>query len=48
MIRRIITIDEGKCNGCGLSYAVKTAIGNSGRNIPLRIITISPDGRIAG
>ena len=30
----------------GLSHAVKTAIENSGKDIPLRIVTISPDGRI--
>ena len=30
----------------GLSHAVKTAVANSGKNIPLHIVTISPDGRI--
>lgn len=30
----------------GLPYAVKTAIENSGKAIPLQIVTISPDGRI--
>lgn len=30
----------------GLSYAVKKAIENSGKNIPLDIVTISPDGQI--
>ena len=30
----------------GLSYAVQTAIANSGKNIPLHIVTISPDGNI--
>ena len=30
----------------GLSYAVKTAMENSGKDIPLHIITISPDGKI--
>ena len=30
----------------GLSYAVKTAIENSGKDIPLHIVTISPDGQI--
>ena len=29
----------------GLSYAVQTAIENSGKNIPLTIVTITPDGR---
>lgn len=30
----------------GLSYAVKTAVENSGKNIPLHVVTISPDGSI--
>ena len=30
----------------GLSHAVKKAIENSGKNIPLYIVTISPDGQI--
>ena len=30
----------------GISYAVKTAIENSGKNIALHIVTISPDGKI--
>ena len=30
----------------GLSYAVKTAIENSGKDIPLHIVTVSPDGQI--
>ena len=30
----------------GLPFAVKKAIENSGKNIPLQIVTISPDGRI--
>ena len=30
----------------GLSYAAETAIAQSGKDIPLRIVTISPDGRI--
>ena len=30
----------------GLSYAVETAIQNSGKNIPLNIVTIRPDGQI--
>ena len=29
-----------------LAFAVKKAIENSGKNIPLQIVTISPDGRI--
>jgi len=30
----------------GLSYAAQTALENCGKDIPLKIITISPDGRI--
>ena len=30
----------------GLSHAVKTALENSGKKIPLNIVTISPDGRV--
>lgn len=30
----------------GLSHAVKTAVENSGKDIALNIVTISPDGRI--
>jgi len=30
----------------GLSYAAQTAIENCGKNIPLTVITVSPDGRI--
>ena len=30
----------------GLSYAVQTAMENSGKDIPLTVITISPDGQI--
>lgn len=29
----------------GLSHAVKTALASSGKNIPLNIVTISPDGK---
>ena len=32
----------------GLALAVKRAIENSGKNIPLQIVTIAPDGRIMG
>lgn len=32
----------------GLPYAVKTALENCGKNIPLRIVTIRPDGTLAG
>ncbi len=30
----------------GLSFATKTAIGNSGKNIPCEVITITSDGKI--
>jgi len=44
---RSITVTRMTVPCCGgLSYAVKTAIENSGKNIPLQIVTISPDGRI--
>jgi len=44
---RSVTVTRMTVPCCGgLSYAVKTAIENSGKNIPLRIVTISPDGRV--
>jgi NAD-dependent dihydropyrimidine dehydrogenase PreA subunit len=44
---RSITVTRMTVPCCGgLSYAVKTAIENSGKDIPLHIVTISPDGRI--
>ena len=44
---RSITVTRMTVPCCGgLSHAVKTAIENSGRNIPLYIVTISPDGRV--
>ena len=44
---RSVTVTRMTVPCCGgLSYAVKTAIENSGKNIPLHIVTISPDGRI--
>ena len=44
---RSITVTRMTVPCCGgLTYAVKTAIENSGKNIPLHIVTISPDGRI--
>ena len=44
---RSITVTRMTVPCCGgLSYAVKTAIENSGKDIPLYIITISPDGQI--
>ena len=41
----IVTRMTVPCCG-GLSYAVKTAIENSGKDIPLHIVTISPDGKM--
>ena len=44
---RSITVTRMTVPCCGgLSYAVQTAIEKSGKNIPLHIVTISPDGRI--
>ena len=44
---RSITVTRMTVPCCGgLSYAVKTAIENSGKKIPLYIVTISPDGKI--
>ena len=44
---RSITVTRMTVPCCGgLGYAVKTAIENSGKDIPLHIVTISPDGRI--
>ena len=42
-----VTRMEVPCCG-GLSNAVKMAVANSGKDIPLRIVTISTDGRILG
>lgn len=44
---RSITVARMSVPCCGgLSHAVKTAVENSGKNIPLHIVTISPDGTI--
>ena len=44
---RSVTVTRMTVPCCGgLSHAVKTAIERSGKNIPLNIVTISPDGRI--
>ena len=44
---RSITVTRMTVPCCGgLSYAVKIAIENSGKDIPLHIVTISPDGKI--
>ena len=46
---RSITVTRMTVPCCGgLSHAVKTALENSGKNIPLHIVTISPDGQIIG
>lgn len=44
---RSITLARMTVPCCGgLAYAVKTAIEASGKNVPLDIVTISPDGKI--
>ena len=44
---RSVTVTRMTVPCCGgLSHAVKTALENSGKDIPLHIVTISPDGRI--
>ncbi|MBQ4264222.1 MAG: 4Fe-4S binding protein [Clostridia bacterium] len=44
---RSITVARMTVPCCGgLSHAVKTAVEMSGKDIPLRIVTISPDGKI--
>jgi len=44
---RSVTVTRMTVPCCGgLPYAVKTAIENSGKEIPLSVITISPDGHI--
>ena len=44
---RSVTLTRMTVPCCGgLSFAVKTAIEQSGKEIPLSIVTISPDGRI--
>lgn len=44
---RSITVTRMTVPCCGgLPFAVKTAIEQSGKNIPLHIVTITPDGRI--
>ena len=44
---RSVTVTRMTVPCCGgLPYAVKTAIENSGKDIPLYIVTISPDGTI--
>ena len=44
---RSVTVTRMTVPCCGgLSYAVQTALERSGKQIPLHIITISPDGKI--
>ena len=44
---RSVTVTRMTVPCCGgLAYAVKTAIEMCGKEIPLRIVTISPDGKI--
>ena len=46
---RSVTVTRMTVPCCGgLPFAVKKAIENSGKNIPLHIVTISPDGRMMG
>ena len=44
---RSVTVTRMTVPCCGgLSYAVTTAIKNSGKDIPLHIVTISPNGKV--
>ena len=46
---RSVTVTRMTVPCCGgLPYAVKTAIDMCGKDIPLNIVTISPDGKIVG
>ena len=44
---RSVTVTRMTVPCCGgLSHAVQTAIERSGKDIPLQIVTVSPDGRM--
>ena len=44
---RSVTVTRMSVPCCGgLSHAVKTAIENSGKNIPLHIVTVTPNGQL--
>ena len=46
---RSVTVARMTVPCCGgLSFAVKTAVELSGKDIPVRVVTISPDGQILG
>ena len=46
---RSVTVTRMTVPCCGgLSFAVKTAVENCGKKLPLHIVTISPDGNITG
>ena len=46
---RSVTVTRMTVPCCGgLSYAVQKAVENSGKKIPLNIVTISPEGQIIG
>ena len=46
---RSVTVTRMTVPCCGgLGYAVRTAIEQSGKDIPLHIVTITPDGKIVG
>ncbi len=46
---RSVTVTRMMVPCCGgLSHAVKVAVANCGKEIPLQIVTIGPDGKIAG
>ena len=48
MKRRIIEIDQEKCNGCcgGLELAAKKALQQSGKFIPWKVVTVTVEGRL--